>query len=328
MDELLRRIARDHGDSVTRDGGGDSHGLTSGRDGDSLSATPALVADGDDSSQAAPVTSGLKPEHSESAGLPQTESGVAAQAESGGAPHTETVGSGAPPAQALSKERSGFKWRWAAAVLLCVALGAGVLAVIYMRRPKASVESSASAPSSEEPPPVAAQTGEPQSEPSTVESPPTASSPAQAPMTTREKEAAAHPSGPASPALASVSPAAQPQPVPSPDARPKTPQPPTPPALSPTERYQRGVQLWATDRRAALEEFRRAVPAVPDAYYYLGSEYYPEGRDAKTLSDGELRAALNYFLRATAGPHSGQASRSAQLLGKEYERRKKKQSRP
>jgi hypothetical protein len=86
--------------------------------------------------------------------------------------------------------------------------------------------------------------------------------------------------------------------------------------------------LWATDRGAALEEFRAAVPNVPDAYYYLGSEYYAEGRDVKTLGDGELRAALNYFLRATVGPHSAQSSRSAQLLGKEYERRKKKQSRP
>jgi hypothetical protein len=86
--------------------------------------------------------------------------------------------------------------------------------------------------------------------------------------------------------------------------------------------------LWATDRRAALEEFRAAVPAVPDAYYYLGSEYYSEARDVKSLSDGELRAALNYFTRATSGPHSAQASRHVQALGKEYDRRKRKQSRP
>jgi hypothetical protein len=115
-------------------------------------------------------------------------------------------------------------------------------------------------------------------------------------------------------------------PAPTPDTRQETTTP-APPALSASDHYQRGIQLWATDRRAALEEFRAAVPVVPDAYYYLGLEYYPEGHDAKTLSDGELKAALNYFLRATSGPHSGQASHHAQLLGKEYERRKKKQSR-
>ena len=65
------------------------------------------------------------------------------------------------------------------------------------------------------------------------------------------------------------------------------------------------------------------MPAVTDAYYYLGSEYYSEGRDVKTLSDGELRAALNYFTRVASGPHSGQASRYVQALGKEYDRRKK-----
>lgn len=321
MDDLLRRIARDHGDSLTRDG-------------DGLSATP-LLAQGDGSSEAAPaVTSGLNAENAEivenveSASLPQTKGGVPAQTESGGVEQTENA-VGATPAQALSAERSGFKWKWAAAILLCVVLGASALAVISIRRSRASGESSTTAtPASEEPQPVAAETGAPQIEPLTVESPPPANTPAQAPLSTQETEAAAHPSGPSSPAVASVSPA-PPTPAPTPDARQKTtPQPPTPPALSATDHYQRGVQLWATNRRAALEEFRAAVPAVPDAYYYLGSEYYSEGRDIKTLSDGELRAALNYFLRATTGPHSGQASRSAQLLGKEYERRKKKQTRP
>jgi hypothetical protein len=102
----------------------------------------------------------------------------------------------------------------------------------------------------------------------------------------------------------------------------------TTPVLSAADHYRRGVQLWEGDRRAALEEFRVAANGgVADAYYYLGSEYYPEGRDPKTLSEGELRAALNYFLRSGGGPHSAQAARAAQLLGKEYERRKK-HSRP
>jgi hypothetical protein len=113
--------------------------------------------------------------------------------------------------------------------------------------------------------------------------------------------------------------------VPSPQPRQTTT---TPPSLSAADHYRRGVQLWEGDRRAALEEFRAAASGgYADAYYYLGSEYYPEGRDPKTLSEGELRAALNYFLRAGGGPHSAQAARAAQALGKEYERRKK-HSRP
>lgn len=322
MDELLRRIARDHGDSLTRDQDG----------GDGLSPTPKLAAV-DGSSKAAPVTSGLTAGNAEvaaSASLAQTESGVVPQAKNDGAPQTETASSSsssATPARSSSKVRSGFSWRWAAAILLCVVLGAGLLTVFAIRRSRAARASSTTdAPTTGEEPQqaTAAATGEQQIEPPTVESPPPANTNAQAPARARDTEAAAHPTGPPSTAISSVSPA----PSPTPEARPTTPRPPQPPALSAADHYQRGVQLWATDRRAALEEFRAAVPGVPDAYYYLGAEYYPEGRDAKTLSDGELKAALNYFLRATVGPHSVQASRSAQLLGKEYERRKKKQSRP
>src|ERR1051325_5662653 len=86
MDELLRRIARDHGDTLTRDQDGS----------DGLSLSPKL-ADGDGSSKAAPVTSGLKAGNAElaaSASLPHTESGPVSQAESdGGAPQTETASS-------------------------------------------------------------------------------------------------------------------------------------------------------------------------------------------------------------------------------------------
>jgi hypothetical protein len=319
MDDLLRRIARDHSDALAHD-----------RDGDGLSQAPTR-AQADGSSKAVPVTSGLNVLHAEVPGLQQTESGSTPQTAT--APDASPAQASAtspspPPAQALSKKRSGLRWRWAALALLFVVLGAGLLAVISIRRSRASNPgSTAAAPSSEEPQTRAAEAGEQQIEPVSVESTPPANTPAPSPARARDAEAATHPATPTTHAVSSVSPAPV-QPAPTPDAGEKTPPPqPAPPALSATDRYQRGVQLWPTDRRAALEAFRSAVPGVPDAYYYLGSEYYPEGRDARTLSDGELRAALNYFLRATSGPHSAQASRSAHLLGKEYERRKKKQSR-
>jgi hypothetical protein len=46
------------------------------------------------------------------------------------------------------------------------------------------------------------------------------------------------------------------------------------------------------------------------------------GRDPKKLSDGELTAALNYFLRAQGGTHGAEARRYADRLGREYDRRR------
>jgi hypothetical protein len=48
------------------------------------------------------------------------------------------------------------------------------------------------------------------------------------------------------------------------------------------------------------------------------------GRDPKKLSDGELTAALNYFLRAQNGTHGAEARRNAERLGREYDRRRKR----
>ncbi|HEX8142980.1 MAG TPA: hypothetical protein VF553_10320 [Pyrinomonadaceae bacterium] len=230
----------------------------------------------------------------------------------------------ASPAEASSKGRfSRTRWRWASAALLCVVLASGLLAAILFRRAKTSASTPAPA-SGETQPVVVAEQSAPQIEPLVVETPPLMSAPSPAPTRARDVEAAAHPAARVPPtAIASASPAPT-----SETTQAALPPPlPPPPVLSASDHYQRGVELWATDRRAALEEFRAAASGVPDAYYYLGSEYYAEGRDPKTLGDGELKAALNFFLRATSGPHSGQASRAAQLLGKEYERRKR-QSRP
>jgi hypothetical protein len=220
------------------------------------------------------------------------------------------------------------RWRWAAIILLCFGLTFGLVAFISARRWKAS---NAAAPASEEPtqPQVATDESAQGIEPVTLEnaeaqpspSPPSTNVPT--PPRARDSEAAAHPTSTEAP-TATASPAPT---MTTPAGQQTTTPAPSQPALSSTDHYQRGVQLWERDRRAALEEFRAAVPAVPDAYYYLGSEYYSEGRDMKTLNDGELKAALNYFLRATNGPHSGQAAKYAQLLGKEYERRKKQSRR-
>lgn len=61
----------------------------------------------------------------------------------------------------------------------------------------------------------------------------------------------------------------------------------------------------------------------PDAYYFKALNIV-NGRDPKNLSDGELTAALNYFLRAQGGAHSAEASRNAERLGREYDRRRKR----
>ncbi|MDT4898112.1 MAG: Tetratricopeptide repeat [Acidobacteriota bacterium] len=60
-----------------------------------------------------------------------------------------------------------------------------------------------------------------------------------------------------------------------------------------------------------------------DAYYFKALNIV-NGRDPKKLSDGELTAALNYFLRAQNGTHGTEARRNADRLGREYDRRRKR----
>lgn len=60
-----------------------------------------------------------------------------------------------------------------------------------------------------------------------------------------------------------------------------------------------------------------------DAYYFKAVSLV-NGRDPKKLTDGELTAALNYFLRAQNGTHGAEARRNAERLGREYDRRRKR----
>jgi tetratricopeptide (TPR) repeat protein len=111
-----------------------------------------------------------------------------------------------------------------------------------------------------------------------------------------------------------------PTPVAQPTAAP-APQPTPPPAaLTPAERYRRGVELWGSNRGAALGEFRAAAAAGnADASYYLGLSFV-EGRDLSTLKRAEIVSALGHFQRAQSGSNGAQARRYAQQLEKEYDR--------
>jgi tetratricopeptide (TPR) repeat protein len=116
----------------------------------------------------------------------------------------------------------------------------------------------------------------------------------------------------------SATPAPQPAPVePTPQPTP-TPAPPAP--TSPADRYGRGVQLWSTNRGAALEEFRAAAAGGNiDAHYYLGLAYV-EGRKPSSLQRAEVVAALQHFQLAQRGEHAAQARGYAQQLEKEFDR--------
>ncbi|HEX8709932.1 MAG TPA: tetratricopeptide repeat protein [Pyrinomonadaceae bacterium] len=63
--------------------------------------------------------------------------------------------------------------------------------------------------------------------------------------------------------------------------------------------------------------------ADADSYYFQALNIV-NGRDPKRLSDGELAAALNYFLRAQGGAHAAEARRNADRLFDEHQRRKNK----
>jgi hypothetical protein len=287
MEDLLRRVSRDHADGD----GHASHALLIKADGSSPDGSATVPA----------VTSTLKTPDAPGTDAPSLQ-----------------------PSTAATSSNARRKWRWLALPILGLLLVTAVFSFIYIRRSRvAGAAEPSTAPVSVEaqPPAVASEGTQPPTEPATQEGLPQTDGAAKpAPSArTRDTQAEAHPEAPAT---STAKPATTP-------ASDQSAPPATAPVLSASERYQRGQQLWESgNRRAALEEFRAAASGgVADAYYYLGAEYYAEGRDPKTLSDGELKAALNYFLRATNGPHSAQASRSAQLLGREYERRKK-QSRP
>jgi tetratricopeptide (TPR) repeat protein len=102
--------------------------------------------------------------------------------------------------------------------------------------------------------------------------------------------------------------------------------PPAPPAKassgSPSEQYQRGVGLWATNRGAAVAEFRAAAErGNSDASYYLGLSI-AEGRDPRALKRAELVAAIVYFGRARRGKFRAQSVAYEEQLGRELDRRR------
>ena len=107
--------------------------------------------------------------------------------------------------------------------------------------------------------------------------------------------------------------------VPTPAPAQPTPASPAPPA-TPAERYRRGVELWSSNRAAALVEFRAA--GGPDADYYLGLSYV-EGRDIRSLKRAALVAALQHFQNAQRGQFAGQARNYAQQLEREFDRLRK-----
>ena len=119
-------------------------------------------------------------------------------------------------------------------------------------------------------------------------------------------------------------PAGQPtpaQPAPTPQPTP-TPQPARAAAATPAEHYRRGVELWSSNRGAALVEFRAAAAGgSADAPYYLGLSYV-EGKNLRALKRAELVAALQYFQQAAqrGGEHAGDARRYAQELEREFDR--------
>lgn len=91
---------------------------------------------------------------------------------------------------------------------------------------------------------------------------------------------------------------------------------------SPSEQYQRGVGLWATNRAAAVAELRAAAErGNSDASYYLGLSI-AEGRDPRALKRAELVAAIVYFGRARRGKYRAQSVAYEEQLGRELDRRR------
>jgi tetratricopeptide (TPR) repeat protein len=123
-------------------------------------------------------------------------------------------------------------------------------------------------------------------------------------------------------------PVSQPTPAPTPTPAPRATPTPTParaPASTPAEHYQRGVELWSSNRAAAFQEFLTAAGGGNvDANYYLGLSYI-EGKDIRSLNRAALLAALRYFQVAqrAGGQHAAESRRYEQELGREFDRMRK-----
>lgn len=75
--------------------------------------------------------------------------------------------------------------------------------------------------------------------------------------------------------------------------------------------------------RATPSPASAPVQSEADAFYFKALNIV-NGREPKKLSDGELSAALNYFLRARNGTHGAEATKNAERLGREHDRRRKR----
>ncbi|MFL6229525.1 MAG: tetratricopeptide repeat protein [Pyrinomonadaceae bacterium] len=95
-----------------------------------------------------------------------------------------------------------------------------------------------------------------------------------------------------------------------------------PVAASSKDHFERGVELWRMNRRAALTEMGTAAQkGNADASYYLGLNL-AEGRDPRALKRAELVAALTYFQRARRSRFAAEARHYEDSLGREYDRRR------
>lgn len=119
----------------------------------------------------------------------------------------------------------------------------------------------------------------------------------------------------APPPTQQAQPVQPPAPAPTQAARPADP--------PPADRYRRGVELWPSNRAAAVTEFLAAARSgSADANYYLGLNLV-EGKDMRNLKRAEVVAALQYFQIAQRGQFAAQSRRYAQQLEKEFDRLRK-----
>ena len=149
-----------------------------------------------------------------------------------------------------------------------------------------------------------------------------AASPGQTPQDPRAQQQQQHANQPAQATLSPTPGAPTPAP-PAPTPPPR--QQPTPaPALSASEHFSRGEQLWASSRAQALGEFRSAAAkGNVDAYYYLGLAIV-QGRDPGSLQRAELVTALQYFQNARRGGRfRADAQRYEEQLGREFDKRRR-----
>ena len=195
----------------------------------------------------------------------------------------------APALPSASTARTRRLWPVIAVALLCVGLVTGVWALIHSRRATSTPDAGSASPASDEKQLDSEQTNE--AEAQAVPQPTVAaeSSPAVTAKNMEHPRVTRNEQQTSAPKVSEPSASNSPTPSVAPTPAPKT----------------------------------NVAQIDPDSYYFKGLNMV-NGRDPKNLNDGELNAALNYFLRAQGGTHSAEARRYANRLGKEFDRRRKK----